>query len=92
MPSSSAILEATGSKGVFSPEWVHSFGIILAELQNYGEHSIGPERLTGKFFIVEDGKVKQTQPPKVLSERFSKMSPLEFVESDIRLEEYLSEE
>jgi len=70
----------------------HSFGIILAELQNYGEHSIGPERLTGKFFIVEDGKVKQTQPPKVLSERFSKMSPLEFVESDITLEEYLSEE
>ena len=65
------------------------FGILLGEIQNYEETSIGPERLTGVFYVVENGELKQTISPKILSERFANISPHKFVESDITLEDYL---
>ncbi len=80
-------------KRIKKDEELHTFfhpcGIILAELIKRYKSSINPERLNGVFYIVENGEIKLTESPKMLSERFSDMSPIGFVESDITLEEYL---
>ncbi len=73
--------------------FLHPLGIVLAEMEEIDEdryRCIISEKLNGRFYVVENGKIEKCKSPHILSEKFQQKSSMyRYVDSDINLESYL---